>query len=253
MADQEYRGRYLYAVIDAQAVAELELKGINDGPVHLVAEAGIAAVVSDVPDQKLRPQRKNIMDHNRVISGLMARTTPLPVSMGIIAHSEADVREMLQKHADAFREQLDQVAGCVEMSLKISLDVDNIFEYFVEADTDLREARDAMFAGGREPSQQEKIDLGQLFEQAMQDARERHTARVTETLEPASVKVKEMPCRTEAQISHLICLVKREHEAKWEAALMQAAEAFDDNFRFDYNGPFAPFSFVELEVDIGSK
>jgi len=43
-------------------------------------------------------------------------------------------------------------------------DVPNIFEYFVDAHPDLKEARDRLFGGASQPSQNDRIELGRMFE-----------------------------------------------------------------------------------------
>ena len=47
---------------------------------------------------------------------------------------------------------------------------------------------------------------------------------------------------------NLACLVDRDAVEKLEDGVFKAASLFDDNFAFDYNGPWAPHNFVDLEV-----
>ncbi|MBY0460568.1 MAG: GvpL/GvpF family gas vesicle protein, partial [Gemmataceae bacterium] len=53
-------GRYLYAVIDAPAPAAFGAVGVDGTAVYTVAEGAVAAVVSDVPNKKMRPERKKV-------------------------------------------------------------------------------------------------------------------------------------------------------------------------------------------------
>ena len=67
----------------------------------------VAAVVSDITDKRIRPERKNLAAHNAVVKRLMEDTTILPVAFGTIADSPQAVREILSDHRDAFVEQLE--------------------------------------------------------------------------------------------------------------------------------------------------
>ena len=47
---------------------------------------------------------------------------------------------------------------------------------------------------------------------------------------------------------NLACLIDRGGVENFEDGVLKAASLFDDNFAFDYNGPWAPHNFVDLEV-----
>jgi hypothetical protein len=47
---------------------------------------------------------------------------------------------------------------------------------------------------------------------------------------------------------NLACLVDRAAVEKLKVGVFKAASLFDDNFAFDYNGPWAPHNFVGIEV-----
>jgi hypothetical protein len=45
-------------------------------------------------------------------------------------------------------------------------------------------------------------------------------------------------------------LVERSALAQFEGCVFQAAQQFDNNFAFDYNGPWAPHNFVEIDLKL---
>jgi len=47
---------------------------------------------------------------------------------------------------------------------------------------------------------------------------------------------------------NLACLVDRFAVEKLKDRVFKVASLFDDNFAFDYNGPWAPHNFVGIEV-----
>jgi hypothetical protein len=48
---------------------------------------------------------------------------------------------------------------------------------------------------------------------------------------------------------NLACLVGRQSvEKDFENAVCAAAQEFDNNYTFDFNGPWAPHNFVDVEL-----
>jgi hypothetical protein len=136
----------------------------------------------------------------------------------------------------------------VEMGLRVSWDVPNIFEYFVNTHKDLRAARDRFLGPYQNPSQEDKIELGRLFDHLLNEDRQNFTEKVEEILSGYCREIKRNKCRTESEVMSLACLVGRNAQARFEEGVFEAAKLFDNNYTFDYNGPWAPHNFVELDL-----
>ena len=217
---------------------------------YTITEGRVAAVVSGVASSKIRPERANLKAHQAVLNRLMTDTTPLPIAFGTIAASPEAIREILFKNQHAFQEQIRRVAGKVEMGLRVAWDVPNIFEYFVNTHAELRLARDRLMGVRHEFTQEEKIELGRMFDRLLNDDREEHTRKVQRVLAPVCVEFKANQCRNEHEVMNVACLVRRDAQEEFSAGVFAAAKLFDNNFAFDYSGPWAPHNFVELELDL---
>jgi hypothetical protein len=242
-------GQYIYAIVaaaDSQTIGKL--RGIDGGEVYPISGSRVAAIVSDVPARRIRPERRHLAAHQAALQQLMHTTTMLPVAFGIIADGPIDVRRTLLLNQEELQEQLRRVAGCVEMGLRVTWDVPNIFEYLVNTHVELRDARDRLFRGGREPSREDKIELGRLCERVLNQERNAHTEQVLEALRPHCAEIRENKPRDEREIVHLACLVDRGARAEFEQAVVDAATPFDANYRFDYNGPWPPHHFVDVAL-----
>ena len=134
-------GQYMYAVIDCPAEQSLATVGIDGGTVRMITSGRVAAVVSEVPNRKIRPERRRLAAHHGVLEELRQQFTVLPIAFGVIADNLAAVREILIENREVFVEQIKRVAGNVEMGPRMSWDVPNIFDYFVETHDELRTAR----------------------------------------------------------------------------------------------------------------
>ncbi len=139
------RGRYIYAVVTPSAEQALNFKGLDDRPTYTIAHRGVAAVVSDLESDRIRPERRNLAAHRAVLSGLMGvEEAVLPMRFGTIAANANEIKSLLASNREIFESQLKQIAGKLEMGVRAVWDVPNIFEYFVDAHPELKEARDTV-------------------------------------------------------------------------------------------------------------
>jgi hypothetical protein len=246
---QEAAGRYLYGFVGPTAPQVFSFPGIAGSPAYLICHGPVAAVVSDVANQKIRPERRHLAAHQDVLRRLMAQGPVLPMSFGNIADGPRAVQRILARNQAALLKQLKRVGGKEEMGLRVTWDVPNIFDYFITTHAELREARDRYFGGNRAPTQEDKIELGRMFDRLLNEDRQAYTESVKEILSDCSFEIQGHPPRNEREVMNLACLVGKDDQARFEAGVFEAARLFDDNFAFDYNGPWAPASFVELELE----
>jgi hypothetical protein len=240
---------YLYAIVASGEPRSYPSLGIEGNDVYSISEGRVAAVVSGLASSKIRPQRANLAAHQAVLKCLMADTTPLPMAFGTVATSPEAIRGILVRNRRAFEEQLQRVAGKVEMGLRVAWDVPNIFEYFVNTHAELRLARDRLVGARHEFTQEEKIELGRMFDRLLNDDREDHTRNVEHVLAPVCAEFKANQCRNEHEVMNVACLVRRDRQEEFSAGVFAAAKRFDNNFSFDYSGPWAPHNFVELDLE----
>lgn len=245
-------GRYLYAVV-AKDEAELithgaltAVSGVAGGPVYTIINETLAAVVSDIPDGRIRPDRRRLTAHHEVLRRLLPVATLLPMAFGTIADGPAAVLRLLSLNEETLNEQLAHVRGKVEMGLRVVWAVPNIFQYFLRTHTELRELSDRLYRAGREPAHDEKIDLGRRFDRLLSADRAAHLQTVREALAATCTEIVTSDPKDEREVLRLACLIPREAQADFEQAVLTAARQFDDNYSFDFNGPWPAFSFVNL-------
>jgi len=242
-------GKYIYAVVSGGGEGAFDFTGINERPVGTIALDGIATVVSDLEAERIRPERRHLAAHRAVLSKLVELDhAVLPMRFGAIAAGPDAIIRLLSRNREFFMRQLKRVAGKVEMGLHVFWDVPNIFEYFVRIRPELREMRDRLFQGSAAPSQEQRIELGRTFEQVVNEERQVHAQAVEELLAANCAEIVRSGVRRETEIMNLACLVEKRRRADFERAVLEAAQRFDNNFAFDYNGPWAPHAFAEINL-----
>jgi hypothetical protein len=243
-------GFYLYGIIDAQDGLNASMPGIEGGDIEAIEADGIAAVVTRVCRQKIRPQRANLAVHHKLLHELVQYQAVIPCAFGMIASSEEQLQEVLRANSGELLRQLDRFRGKVEMSLSVYWNTSNIFEFFVATNEELRHMRDRVFHPGREPSMEERLELGKLFESLLRQCRERHTQQVIDTLSPYCAEIRAVDPGAEQMIMKLVCLVHKDRQNRFEEGIQEAARTFDDHYNFKYSGPWAPFDFVDVTLDL---
>jgi hypothetical protein len=248
MMSAQAGGTYLYAVLAGpEGAGETGWVGIEGGEVYRISAGELSAVVSRVGRARLRPERKHLLAHQAVLRRLMEHTTVLPAAFGLIARDDEAVRGRLLESQELFREQLEHVAGKVEMGLKVRWSTPKLFDYFVATHPELGAARDRM-KGRHDIGREELIAVGKLFETLREADRQAHSERVAAVLRERGVELKWNPPRGESEVMNLSCLLPREGWESFEKLVEAAAEGFDDHFTFEFNGPWAPHSFTELKL-----
>ena len=243
-------GIYVYGIIDVDDGLDVSSPGIDGGEIETVAADGLAAVVTRVSHPKIRAQRANLAAHHKLLQKLVERQAVLPCAFGTVAGDEEQLRELLRLNHDLLAAQLAKLRGKVEMSLSVYWNTANIFEFFVANNRELRTLRDRIFHPGRAPSLDERLELGRSFESLLQQCRERHTQQVIDMLTPYGADIRSVDPGQEQMIMKVVCLVAKDRQQRFEEGIQEAARKFDDHYTFKYSGPWAPFDFVDVSLEL---
>jgi hypothetical protein len=237
----------LYGVMPGDEAIPEGLLGLADAPVRTVDAGGLRAVCSVSPAGRLRPERRHLAAHQRVVQALASAGTILPVAFGMIFPGEGRLRALLEEHAETFGEQIGLVRGRAEMTVRVGLSGESVFAHFVERSAELRALRDEI-ASGR-AGHDTKMRAGRLFETLLSERRDEALAIVRERLDPVCVDIAPGVLRAEKDLVHVACLVERGRLSELEGAVELAAERFDDAHTFTLSGPWPAHSFVSVRLN----
>lgn len=240
-------GKYLYGFAEGGFKPSAELLGLASAPVQAIAYRDVAALVSDHPVEKLSLLRRNLEPHHRVIREISRQTTFIPASFGHVSESDERLLEVLRDNYAGIREELERLAGQVEMAVKLLWDVDSIFEFLVSTDRELRNRRDRVFGKSR-VTLEEKLELGAFFEKRLKQERERLGNQLIDALRLLATEVRVNPPTEEKMVLNAAFLIERASEKQFEEALYRAANLFNSNYALDYSGPWPPYSFIRLAL-----
>ena len=240
-------GNYLYGFTDPGFQPGADLRGLAGAPVRVISLGEVGAAVSRHPVQRLMPLRRNVEPHHRVVRQISSKATLVPAAFGHISDSEKQILDVIRVNYDSIREELHRLDRKCEMGLKLSWNVNNIFEYLVRTDRALRELRDRVFRH-REPTMNEKLQVGGAFEATLMRERERLTRLLLGAFDAVARDSVSLPPRTEKTVCQASVLIDQSRTAEFPQALEGAAGLFDANFSLEYSGPWPPYSFVRLRL-----
>jgi hypothetical protein len=243
-------GLYLYGITLAPRALPAEVCGVENSGVEQIVEGSLAAIVTRVTVQRIRPQRSNLAAHHRVLGKLADQRPILPVAFGTVADGEEQLRQVLRSRQNLLLGQLNRLEGKIEMGLSVSWETPNIFEFFVATHQELEEMRNRLFRPGRTPTFDEKVELGKRFESLLHESRRRHTRQVIDALSPYCVEIRTIDPAGEKTIMKLACLVEGNRRRQWEDGIEAVARHFDHHYCFKYTGPWPPHNFADVELDL---
>jgi len=244
--------KYIYAVVrekDARAICETGLTGLHDVEIESDNLAGLAVISSPIGSGVIRPQRKLLAAHQRVVAEIAKHWDMLPVSFGLIAEDDLELEGIIDSNTDQLADALDRVSGKVEMNLVLSWTAADIFQYLVAKHPELQEARDMIASG--QASREEMIEIGRTVESVLKSSRESHLQTLLDGLRNICSQLDQQDLKQDQEIARLNCLIDRDGEPKFEEALNKIAAKFNDEYAFSYNGPWPPYSFVNLKLSAG--
>ncbi|MFD8373523.1 GvpL/GvpF family gas vesicle protein [Streptomyces sp. NPDC059688] len=118
----------------------------------------LAAIVSDAPGE-LRPKRRDLLAHQRVLDEAATEGVVLPMRFGSVSADDDTVTTVLTEQAEHFLERLQALDGSAEYNIKANHDEEAVLRLIMVDREDIRSMADAnREAGGG--TQEQKMQLG---------------------------------------------------------------------------------------------
>ena len=241
---------YLFAIVDSIDRELLtSLRSFEDHPLTTLGAApGPFAITGPMPAAKLRPRRANLKIHHDVIDHLVAHAgAVLPFSFGNAADSQ-EITDLLARRRQELLDHLQQVRGCLEVTLRLRTEEGQIFSYVVNARQDLQALSRQIFAPGAEPSREEKIHLGQRFEASRRDLRAHFQETLCQALDDLQEDLRVADDVADDELARLTFLVHRDRRPDFEARIQDLAATLDDELILQVSPFLAPYTFANMTL-----
>lgn len=243
-------GKYIYCFIKEKekvSFGNSKLGNLN-APVCTIPYKEISAVVSDVPIIEYDPTRKNILAYEEIIVKVMKEYTILPVAFGTVANSKKDVENIISNNYNGFHEQLEFFKDKMEVGLTIKWN-DDYFNDDIETE-EIKKLKKIVEGKDESKVLNEKIQLGRLVQESIFSKRKEYNNSIYEPLKNLSVNsnIKDkLPIKT-VLISYF--LINKSMEDDFDKKVEALADQYKDKLLFNYTGPWPPYNFVDISINM---
>lgn len=242
-------GYYLYGFTDCGKFLDNNRSGIaGGGPVHNIPVQGIGILCSPINGKKLKPNRDNLLSHQKIIEEWMKEYTILPVRFGVIAQSKGALRNGIRSTLPLIRSKLQGFKGKYELNLKAFWGKEFIYRHILDQYPEIKRFRDRIARIKGPQVHHKSIELGQWVERAIVAENEKEANGIINEITPATLKYKKNKLFGELMFLNLAILSNCESEQTLDQLVNKAAEKREGKVKFKYIGPTAPASFVDIHL-----
>lgn len=244
-------GKYLYCIIRCAEPRQFTSLGIGErgDVVHTTHYKDLAVVASDSPVVQYESRRRNMMAHTKVLEEAMEEFTILPIRFGTVApQPEAVTEKLLKPRYDELAQLLDEMEGRIELGLKAFWYEEAIFNEIVEENPPISRLRDSLVGRTPEETYYERIQLGEMIEQAMSEKREEDAEKILARLASLARETQTNDIITDRMVLNAAFLVDEEREPEFDQAVQALDAEMEHRMMFKYVGSVPPYNFVNITV-----
>ncbi len=258
----EKEAHYLYCVTDSSAEISLGEIGLGGNLVYTIPAAKLSAVVHDCPPEPYDSDDSEevkgwVRSHQNVLDRVLEKTRfsgVIPASFDTILQPGEDrtatenVRYWLKSEAEALEEQLEKVKNKEEYGVRVAYDPDWLQDTIQADSEEFKSLKKKIDETSEGAAYLYREKLKKMREDRIEEVKERYISEFYDMIAPTVPEIKreekrELPGKNRLLLN-LSCLVPRgEYEE-----LGEVLERIDEREGFDvkFTGPWAPFSFTEV-------
>lgn len=249
-------GIYIYCVIDFKEGDPEK----NFGPLGLgdrgdelrsLSYKDVAFVISNSPIKKYPVCRENCLPHQRAIEAVMKEGfTVLPVRYCTIADDGVQVKKILRRDYERFKDLLLKMENKVELGLKAIFDEKLIYQDILAKNKEIRLWKEKLINQPPEKTYHQRIKVGSMVESALNAEKEKAKALALKTLKGLAEDYVVADNYGERMFLNASFLVERNKEPEFDKKVDELNERFEQGLKLKYVGEMPPFNFVCLEIDL---
>lgn len=243
-------GCYIYGIFPEDVQVRECARGVADAEVRLVPHRSIAALVSKVRTDQPLGRPEDLTAHQQLLDASAAEAPVLPLRFGaVVTNEEAVVEELLEPYHDEFASALKELEGRAEYVIKGRYVEDAILREVLEENPDAASLHEQIRAAGDEnATRQQRVELGELINQAIEAKREADTRKVGDAVEDVCVASSVRPPSHEEDAANVALLVETERQADLERAVERLEQEWEGRVTVRLLGPMAPYDFVVAQA-----
>ena len=249
------QGTCIYGIIEEPREKQFSLDSAIGNGISTISYKDLAAVVSSTPvtsydrfDQSL--VASELKTHQLILENIMHDHTVIPISFGIIAKSENNVKQLLETAYVDFKDMLQEIDNKIELNVQVTCYEAGILNEVVSKNDTVKRLRQELFSASVENTDRLKLEVGKAAASAFDELKGEYTNDILNTLKEIAVNSCPGKLADVNMIVNESFLVDRRLEATFDRKIDQLAEKYEGRLKFKYIGPMPPYSFVSLQASV---
>jgi hypothetical protein len=239
---------YVYGLIKADTTLPEGLSGLGpSGRVSTIVHGPVAAIVSDVPIGRPLGARGDLVAHETVLDAVASRAAVLPMRFAAVVEEDAVVEELLAPNQERFMALLNELEDRVQYTLTGRYEQDAVLREILEGDPQIAALREKIRSLPEDATYYDRVRLGELVVEALEDRREAEAAHIVGRLVPLADTTASNPLAAPEDVVNTAFLVERKRQKEFEDAVESVGQALVGRVRLRLLGPVAPYDFVDEE------
>jgi DnaJ-domain-containing protein 1 len=242
-AGENKMGKYLYGIINSGNKRSFGNIGVGNGEIYSVQFEGVGAVVSDV-FENCKIGMKEIKIHDEVLRKIMQPHAVIPMSFGIVAKDEEEIRDILKRARMKLKITLEKVDHKVQINVKISWDkaiLASILKENIEIQKLTRETKvnaDKLL----------RVELGRKVKSALDKKKNEYMTEINSLLKSLSCESEENKVADQDTLMNAAFLVDKKREQGFYSKLDELEKKYEGKLKFLAIGPLPPYNFTKLGI-----
>jgi len=236
-------GKYLYGIINSENKKSFGNIGVGNGEIYSIQFEDVGAVVSDV-FENCKIGMEEVKIHDEALRKIMQPQAVIPMSFGIVAKDEEEIRNILKRARMKFKKTLEKVDNKLQINVKISWDKDVLASILNEN----VEIRKLTLKAKENADQSMRIELGRKVKSALDEKKKEYMTEITSVLKRLSCDSEENKIPDQDTLMNAAFLVEKNREHEFYDKLDELEKKYLHKLKFLAVGPLPPYNFTKLGV-----
>jgi hypothetical protein len=241
--------KYLYCITKEIDSSNLNARGIEDEPVHIIEWENLSCVVSNTKYTEKELSKDSALAHEKVLEDAMKHSPIVPIAFGHVAKSDDEIKEkLLEVHRSKLEEYLTYLDGKIELSLKAFwYDLGPVLMNIADTSSEIQRIKKSKANLGRD----DQMRAGEIAAKLLGKRREDMEDNIADFFKDITIEYKKSNLFGEQMITNLAFLINQADLESFDTKMNEYEEIIGDkNVKLKYTGPVPPFNFVKLNINL---
>jgi len=172
------------------------------------------------------------------------------MGFGMIAASEDEVRRLLKENCEGLVDELNRLAGKVEVEVKVFWDQEAVIKELQGENQELTKLQSKIGAAlSCDEAQRLLIEAGKLVERIVTDWKVRYAEQVCAILGQLALDTQLNKLIGIHNILNASFLIEKSRECVFKEETYKLDSKFQGKVNFKYVGPLPPYNFIKLNLE----